>query len=277
MLVSKHLSIVQIWIHQLNALTLWPGFFPLLYILYVFDIKGKMSPLVLKLISWLSKRVFEPTGKEKFCKIFPDWVYNGFKPWLGFLKGFQQLLPLQILEIIDICRLYICSYATHMPCISSLHFEISLKDAFYNSQKKTKSIVNKVHVCAAQFISQLDTAALSSLPACPLYSPEFIFNVIAQLVFNLWRVFSLAASLCSNSILATDAILHSCRSPHEGFAAPQFLLFSARPVRKANSLTTGKENLSFTSFQDLYSYTKKPYSYTRTINILFLLLRKHHY
>lgn len=162
-----------------------------------------MSPLLLNLISWLSKRVFEPTGKEKFCKMCLDWVYNGFKPWLCFLKAFQQLLP-QILEIIDICRqsLYICSYAAHMPCFFSIHTSgkpYTLKSEFYNFPKK-KKITTTTIAGSHQLISHLATAALSSLPTYPLYSLELIFSAIAHLVFNLWRVFSLAASLCSNSI-----------------------------------------------------------------------------
>lgn len=90
-------------------------------------------------------------------------------------------------------------------------------------------------------VSQPDTAAPSSLPALIpsslLYSLESFLNAIAHLVFNLWKVFFflLAASLCSNSIQDSVAVLHSCLSAHEGFGEPQFLLFSARPVRKVNS------------------------------------------
>jgi len=110
--------------------------------------------------------------------------------------------------------------------------------------------------------------------ACPLYSLEFILNAIAPLVFNIWTVFSLPPSLCLNFFQNTVADIHSCRSPHEGFAALQFMLFSARPVRKACS----QEKKIFSPLQDLYLYTRKnPYSYACTTNILDILIDKQHY
>lgn len=105
----------------------------------------------------------------------------------------------------------------------NLHFTISKR------KKKTTTTIAGSH----QFISHLATAALSSLPAYPLYSLEFIFNAIAHLVFNLWRVFSLAASLCSNSIQDTVAVLHSCWSPHEGFCSSSILALQCKTCEKS--------------------------------------------
>lgn len=119
--------------------------------------------------------------------------------------------------------------------------------AFYN--------IHKVHVCAAQFISQLDTP--SSLPAHSL-----------ELLLSLFLTFGKSFHLLPDSIQDTVADLYSCQSPHmKGLQLLNSCTVSARPGRKANTPTTVKKNMFFTS-----SYNrKKPFSHTCTTNILFLI------
>lgn len=172
----------------------------------------------------------------------------------GISKGFQTLFPARIFDIINICpqSLYICSNAAHIPCIFSVNtwvmsctLWILSERAFYN--------FHKVQVCAAQFISQLDTP--SSLP---VHSLEFILKAIAQLVFNLGKVFSLVARFNSR---------YCCRliqlpvSTHEGFAASQFLLFCTRLGRSATPQPQSKKHV----FHLFIKTGKTPFSHTHTI------------
>lgn len=172
---------------------------------------------------------FEPAGKEKFFA-WTEWVYNEFKPQIWYFERFpaafastdlwhHQYLSAEPLHLFKCC-IYTCIFSVNTSdepyTLNSLWKMLFI--AFYN--------FHKVHVCAAQLISQLDT------PSLPAHSLEFILKAIAQLVFNLWKVFSLVARFNSR---------YCCRliqlpvSTHEGFAAPQFLLFSASPGRNANT------------------------------------------
>lgn len=150
---------------------------------------------------------FEPAGKEKFFA-WTEWVYNEFKPQIWYFERFpaafastdlwhHQYLSAEPLHLFKCC-IYTCIFSVNTSdepyTLNSLWKMLFI--AFYN--------FHKVHVCAAQLISQLDT------PSLPAHSLEFILKAIAQLVFNLWKVFSLVARF--NSRYCCD--LYSCQSPH---------------------------------------------------------------
>ncbi len=236
----------------------------LCYIFYdMFDIKGKMSPLLLNLISWLSKRVFEPRGKKSFVKC--AWtefimdlslgsVFEAFHNFASDLGDhwYLQAEPLHLF----ICRTY-AMFFLHSHEWQALHFEICIL------QFPKKTIAG-----SHQLISHLATAQLSHhylhIPYIPLSSSSVLLLILFLTFGESFHLLPVFAQIQFKTLLPS----YTAAGHHmKGFAAPQFLLCSARPVRKANSPTTVKERPEF-------NLIIKPYSCTWTINILFLLLRQ---
>ncbi len=134
----------------------------------------------------------------------------------------------------------------------NLHFTIS-------PQKITTTTIAGSH----QLISHLATAALH-IPYIPLSSSSVLLLILFLTFGESFHLLPVFAQIQFKTLLPS----YTAAGHHmKGFAAPQFLLCSARPVRKANSPTTVKERPEF-------HLIIKPYSCTWTINILFLLLRQ---
>lgn len=228
-----------------------------------------MSHLVLTLISRLSKHaLLYRQGKKSFVKCaWTEWVYNRFKPQLCFFfKGFQTLLPTQIFDTINICQqnLYICSNGAHMPCIftSDEPYTLNylLKMPFIQHFKMS---IRFMSVLLKQFHSQAFITTCMS-PIFPCVHLKCYCSACFLTFGQSFHFLPVSARIKFKILLPT----------YTGLAALQSVLFSARPVRKAHSSTTVKNN-NFSPLQELYLYTRKnPYSYTCITNILFLQISR---